>query len=173
MIYAHGPAGYIVSKLLYSGFKKSNVSKNLFIFWGIFGAIAPDFDLLYYYTIGMCGVSHHEYFTHFPILWFYFMFISLLLIIITKNTSHYAAFAFIFTLNALIHMILDTVAGDTMLWSIPFSYIPVYGMKKYLLWNEDLSEIIIILLAYFIWLINSIKSLYLKINKHLSKYSNI
>ncbi len=173
MIYAHGPAGYIVSKVLYSGFKKSNVSKNQFVFWGIFGAIAPDFDLLYYYTIGMGGGGHHDYFTHYPVFWFYFMFLSVWFVIITRNKSRYAALAFIFILNGFIHTILDTVAGNTMLWLVPFSYMPVYGMEKFLPWSENVTEIIIVVFAYLIWLINSIKTILLKINKHVTKYRSI
>ncbi len=156
---AHAPAGYIVSKLLYSRFIKSKVSYNLFIFWGIVGATAPDFDLLYYYTFGHPKHTHHEYFTHFPIFWLSLLLISVVWLKLANNNSQNAPLAFIFTINGFIHMILDSINGEFLLfWLAPFSFYTLY-IDPYLPWNDGTLELFTILWALYLWKKNEINQL--------------
>ena len=77
MIFGHLPAGYITSKLLFKKFATRTSFYKAFMFWGMFGAIAPDIDLFYYYLIDVYKNSHHTYFTHFPLFWLILLLISL------------------------------------------------------------------------------------------------
>ncbi|MEI8187177.1 MAG: metal-dependent hydrolase [Chlorobiaceae bacterium] len=169
MIIAHAPAGYIVSKLLFKRFLKCNVSYNFFIAWGMIGAIAPDFDLLYYYPIDHQQHYHHEYFTHFPLFWLSLVMISVMWLLSAKNQSQHAALTFIFTLNGFIHMVLDTIAGEFMLWLAPFSHRSVFGLDKYLPWSRGFSELFIILIALYLWKNKYIKTVLSKLDTQVSK----
>ena len=148
---AHAPAGYIVSTLLYSRFIQSKVSYNLFIFWGMVGAIVPEFDFLYHYTIDQEKHNHHEYFTHFPLFWLCLLPISVVWLTLANNHSQNAALAFIFTINGFIHMILDSINGDFLLfWLAPFSFITFY-IDPYIPWNDAVLEFFTILWAVYLW----------------------
>ena len=118
MIFGHLPAGYIMSNILWETSDKKTSFYKTFLFWGMFGAIAPDTDLLYSLLID--HAYHHSYITHFPIFWISLLLIALLWLRIDKTRRNVAASCFIFTLNALVHLILDTVTGH-ILWLAPFS----------------------------------------------------
>jgi hypothetical protein len=119
MTFGHLSAGYITSKLLFKEFKHQAVFSKAFMFWGMFGSIAPDFDILYYYTTKHTLINHHQYFTHFPIFWLALLLISLFWLRLHHHRSQNPASAFIFTFNGFIHTVLDTVTGD-ILWLAPF-----------------------------------------------------
>jgi inner membrane protein len=127
MIFGHLPAGYITSKLLFKRFEKHNLVYKEFMFWGMLGAIAPDADLLYYYTIDDYHHPHHTYLTHLPFFWVTLFLISLLWLHLRDNHSQNQAFAVIFTLSGCIHMVLDTFTGNVFwlapVFSTPFSFV--------------------------------------------------
>jgi hypothetical protein len=65
MIFAHAPAGYILTRILQ---KKLNTKKHLI--WGIVASITPDLDLIYKkYFDPIVGRNHREYITHTPFFW--------------------------------------------------------------------------------------------------------
>ncbi len=123
MIFGHLPAGYITSKLLFKKFATRTSFYKAFMFWGMFGAIAPDIDLFYYYLIDVYKNSHHTYFTHFPLFWLILLLISMVWLRLGDNHSQNPAFAFIFAINGLIHMLLDTFTGN-IFWLAPFLNTP-------------------------------------------------
>ncbi len=164
MIFGHLPAGYITSKLLLKKFKNSSVNANVFIFWGMFGAIAPDSDLFYYLLRDPSQPQHHhhKYVTHFPIFWLTLLLISLLWLLLYHRRSQKAALSFIFTLNGFIHIVLDTITSH-ILWLAPFMDKPFSlitnsskGVSYFTHWTFAL-EIFLIFFALFLWLASSIK----------------
>ena len=123
MVFGHLPFGYITAKILVKRFKNYPVPVNQFMFWAMFGAIAPDTDLLYYYVVDYfkhhSPHQHHYYLTHFPIFWLTLLLISTLWLIAGQRLSTNSVFAFVFTLGGFFHMVLDTVTGS-VLWLAPF-----------------------------------------------------
>lgn len=118
MFIAHLPAGYIVSSLLFPRFEKTGVTKRRLLQAGIAGALTPDADLLYFYLADHRQHHHHSYITHFPLVWIGLVLLSVAWTLFTRNKTR-AALAFIFSMNGLLHMILDTVVGDIW-WLAPF-----------------------------------------------------
>ncbi|MEI8185388.1 MAG: metal-dependent hydrolase [Chlorobiaceae bacterium] len=151
MHFAHLPAGYITSKLLFRKFEKSPVKFNRFAFWGMLGSIAPDFDFIYYFFIDHKDHHHHEYFTHFPIFWLSLLLISLLWLSFDTNHKHISALAVIFSLNGLIHMLLDTIAGFVV-WLAPFADMDKpFTLGNYIPWDTGFLEFFIFLWALYLW----------------------
>jgi hypothetical protein len=118
MIIGHLPTGYIVSTLIASRFIGFRISHKGFILAGILGAIAPDLDMLYFYLVDHKQHHHHTYVSHYPILWIFLLFLSLFWFTLTKNKS-YAVISCIFSLNGVIHMLLDTIVGEIW-WLAPW-----------------------------------------------------
>ncbi len=162
MIFGHLPAGYVISKLLSERLENCLLFYKTFIFWGLFGAIAPDTDLLYSLLIDQA--YHHNYVTHFPIFWLSLLLISLLWLRLQKTWSKVPALCFIFTLNALIHLILDTVTGH-ILWLAPFSDKQFSlitesseGGHYFTQWGFGL-ELFLMFWALLVWLTSSIRKI--------------
>jgi inner membrane protein len=159
MIFGHLPAGYITSKLLFKKFEARTSFYKAFMFWGMLGAIAPDVDLFYYYMIDVYKHSHHTYLTHFPFFWLTLLLLSVLWLLLSKNRDQNPAFAFIFAINGLIHMFLDTFTGN-IFWlapflNTPFSFVSLdleynsWGLNYFTHW-AFLLELFIILWAVFL-----------------------
>jgi inner membrane protein len=167
MIIAHLPAGYITSKMLYSRFQSRGCSLKLFFWSGIFGSIAPDLDMAYFYLIDKRQHHHHTYWIHFPVVWFSMLIFSVIWLYSGRFVNR-AALSFIFSLNGIIHMLLDSVVGD-ICWSAPFSDKPFslftvpalynpWWLNFLLHWSFYL-ELAIIVLALCLWYRTSNSSL--------------
>jgi len=122
MFISHVPAGYISSKLLYPRFANSGVPAKYFLWAGTAGAVAPDFDMLYFYLVDHCQHHHHTYVTHYPIVWIILLLASIIALKSGDNPC-IASLAVIFSLNGLIHMLLDSIVGDIW-WFAPFVWKP-------------------------------------------------
>jgi hypothetical protein len=118
MIIGHIPAGYVLSKLLFSRLEKVGVGQTPFMFAGLSGAIAPDLDLFYFYLIDNRQHHHHSYFTHFPIVWIIALSLTLFWFI-TARSKKFAALAFVFAINGFFNLLLDSIVGDIW-WLAPF-----------------------------------------------------
>jgi len=162
MIFGHLPAGYITSKLISERLENCPFFYKTCMFWGLFGAVAPDTDLLYSLLID--HAYHHNYVTHFPIFWLTLLLISLLWLQLDKTRSKVPALCFIFTLNALIHLILDTVTGH-ILWLAPFTNQQFSlitessgGAHYFTQWGFGL-EFFLMFWALFLWLTSCIQEI--------------
>lgn len=118
MFIGHLPAGFISARLLFTHLKSVGVSYTAFIAWGMFGAIIPDIDMVYFYLIDHRQHHHHSYITHFPIVWLSLLIVSSAWFCKTSQRKN-AVLVVIFSLNAFIHIILDTIVGDIW-WLAPF-----------------------------------------------------
>lgn len=102
MIIGHLPAGYIAAKLLFPRFEGEGITIIKFLWAGIFGAIAPDLDMVYFHLIDHRQHHHHTYFTHFPILWASLLLISVSWFYMAQSRAN-STIALIFSLNGFIH----------------------------------------------------------------------
>lgn len=118
MFIAHLPAGYIVSNVIAKRIDSNQFNIKLFVIAGMIGAIAPDLDMIYFYLFDHKQHHHHSYFTHYSILWFSLLLFSIVLYQVVIDKSK-AILAIIFSINACLHMILDSFVGDIW-WFAPF-----------------------------------------------------
>ena len=159
MIIGHLPSGYILSKLLTNRVVGNGINSRRLTITGITGAIAPDFDWLYYFSIGNEQHLHHTYWTHYPIVW-----AGLLLLFsawyrwISNNPS--VLLGVVFSAAGLMHMVLDSIVGDIMwfapfnnesyaLFSVPELYKP-WWLNYILHWTFSL-ELLVTLWALVLW----------------------
>jgi inner membrane protein len=157
--FAHLPAGYITCRLLYSTFEKRIHAYSTYLFWGLFGAVAPDLDrFLQVMSDSSDETLKHDYFTHYPLFWLLLCMISYMWLSSSNNQNPVSAF--MFSLGGFIHTILDTVIGRIS-WFAPFSQ-EKYGIVSLVrhydpsmlpdFWNFGyLLDFLIILWAFTLW----------------------
>ncbi|MDR3054139.1 MAG: metal-dependent hydrolase [Zoogloeaceae bacterium] len=120
MITAHAPSGYILAKALIARWRSPPglpVSARAAILIAVIGALAPDFDMMYFYLVDAAQTHHHRYFTHWPIVWLTLMALSALFFRLTRSALAFAIL--LFCACAFLHLILDTLVGDIW-WLAPF-----------------------------------------------------
>ncbi len=118
MILGHLPAGYLVSRLAFSRFGSGSAALRWYLVCGMLGAIAPDTDLIYATLFAREYRHHHTYWTHLPIVWISLLLFSMGLRSLGRRHG-FSSCLFIFSLNGLVHMVLDTIAGEIW-WFAPF-----------------------------------------------------
>jgi inner membrane protein len=119
MIIGHLPAGYVCSKLLFGRFERYGCPPRAFITAGMLGAVAPDFDMLYFHLVDHRQHHHHTYWTHFPVVWITLLCASALWLWFGSRWRGVAPLALIFSLNGLLHLLLDSIVGDIW-WLAPW-----------------------------------------------------
>lgn len=119
MIIGHLPAGYVLSRIGYSWFCHVISSYRPFMFWGMFGSIVPDLDMLYFHLIDHRSTHHHKYFSHYPSVWLSIVAIAAIFSISETSRKKFGGYALLFSVSAFLHLILDTVVGDVW-WFAPF-----------------------------------------------------
>ena len=154
MFIAHLPIGYLASRLIYPRLRSPEIERKGFLIAGMAGAIAPDLDMFYFYLIDHRQHHHHSYWTHYPIVWMCLLLLSPSLSFLGKWKA-LAVIMMIFSLNGLIHMLLDSVAG-IIYWFAPISH-KAYGLVTvqalYTPWwlNFILHWSFLIEMAIFTW----------------------
>jgi inner membrane protein len=141
MIIAHGPAGYLLTKLFTNTIFRNSISPqhnakryNVLILTGIIGGIMPDFDFICYILSSSNRIPHHLYLTHMPFFWICMM--SLLVVTGTLlRKPYFTAVSITLCSSALLHLIFDTLTGD-IYWLYPFSRHPfnVFSVHGTYIW---------------------------------------
>lgn len=155
MILAHLPAGYIFSVLTFQRLNPGSVERSLYLRAGMFGAVAPDLDMIYFYGIDHRAHTHHSYFSHFPITWLILLIFALIWL---KNADrkNSALLMTVFAANGLLHMLLDYCASN-IYWLAPFVMRPFSLLTEdrwwlsFLLYRSFLLEFAIIAWAVCLW----------------------
>ena len=118
MIIAHAPSGYILGTLISRRISRIPISAKAVIVAGIIGALAPDFDMLYFYLIDNRQTHHHKYLSHWPIIWLTLTAASTVWLSVARQ-SRVAFLSFVFFLGGVLHLVLDSFVGDIW-WFAPF-----------------------------------------------------
>lgn len=118
MFIAHGPSGYILSTFVLSRARTVPASALAVIAAAILGAVAPDFDMLYFHFVDQGRIHHHRYITHWPIFWLGLIAASAALCALWKRCAP-AFLALVFGLGGFLHVVLDSLVGDVW-WLAPF-----------------------------------------------------
>jgi hypothetical protein len=170
MIIAHLPAGYILSKLAYKRFASHIGNYRAFMGWGLFGALAPDMDLLYYHLMDHRRTLHHKYLSHYPVVWLTLIAVAIGFFMLKNKRQTIGCYSLIFAISGFLHLILDTVVGN--IWWLapfidhPFSLVTLprhfhpWWLNMMLHWSF-IIELIIVACGVWLWVRstgNSVKS---------------
>ncbi len=116
MLIAHLPAGYLIANLTTRSGRI--LSQTAFIATMI-GAVIPDIDMIWFWTVDHRQHHHHGYFTHWPSFWF-LVFLFGLAVSFLSSKREWGTVVYMFSLGTFSHMILDSVAAPIM-WLAPLS----------------------------------------------------
>ena len=120
MILAHLPTGYVLGRLLHQPFARTGLAPRSLMVACLLGSIAPDLDFLYYLIDG--SRHHHIFFTHYSVFWVTLLIATALWYGLARD-KRWPALALALTLNAFVHVCLDSVAGSIR-WLAPVSFEP-------------------------------------------------
>ena len=159
MFIGHLPVGYLISKCLARRLRATGVEERRLVAAGLLGAVVPDVDLLYFYLIDERQHHHHLYFPHLPVVWLALTGVSAAWVFAPRSRA-IALLVFIFSLNGLAHMLLDSVAADIW-WFGPWVDMPLSLVTvpvrfepwwlNFLLHWTFLLEVLVLLLAVYVW----------------------
>lgn len=149
MFIAHLPAGYLLGR------GAQRMRPDLPLWPAIFGSIAPDLDMLYFYFVDRGQTHHHEFITHRPAFW---LSLAILSFLVRKPTWRRACV--LFFIAGFLHMGLDSMVGH-IAWGWPvsdrgFHLITVeptqnHWILSFLLHPSFLVEIAILAAAIWVW----------------------
>ena len=114
MFIAHLPAALLLAPCL-PGPAQKRLPRAAFLF----GALAPNLDLLRFYLIDAGQLHHHSYLTHRPAFW-----LALLLTGLALPALRRAPWLAALAAGALLHLALDSVTG-AIAWGWPLSAAPI------------------------------------------------
>lgn len=136
MIFAHLPAGYLLSRKLQRHLPAILQSPWL-LPCGLLGSVLPDVDLLYLHLFDASPQHHHRYWTHLPIFWLPVSAIVLNALWHRRNRPAFGC-ALLLLANVWLHLLLDSWAGD--IWWMypwldkPFALVQVPPIEGFWLW---------------------------------------
>lgn len=159
MIIGHLPSGYIAAKLLIKKYWPTEHNTTAIKTACITGAIAPDFDMLYFYLVDNKQHHHHSYWPHYPIVWTTLICISALWSAKAKN-KYWAKLLLLFSCCGFLHILLDSIVGDIWwgapfidkpfsLFTVPALYTP-WWLNFILHWSF-LFELVLVFWAIYLW----------------------
>lgn len=117
MFIAHLPSGYLLAIALMKRVSRFPASAPVIMLWAIFGALAPDFDMGYFYLVDNRQTHHHRYPTHWPLVWLALCTAAWLWRRAAPCSTN-AALTWVFGLGGVLHLILDSLVGDIW-WLAP------------------------------------------------------
>ncbi|MEX6500454.1 metal-dependent hydrolase [Pseudomonas zhanjiangensis] len=116
MFIAHLPSGYLLTVALAK--RLHQVPLPWLMSAGILGALAPDFDMAYFYLVDQRQTHHHQYPSHWPLCWLALCAAALIWRYLAPH-SRGAVLAWLFGLGGILHLLLDSLVGDIW-WLAPF-----------------------------------------------------
>jgi len=131
MITAHLPSGYVLGRLL--------PKRPYILTAAIVGGVLPDLDLIWFYLIDDRAFHHHRYWVHIPLFWA--LVAGVALPVMAWARRDLLAPAMVFFAALLMHICLDTIAGD-VLWHWP--------------WSDHMTHLITVPAAHDNWVLNFI-----------------
>lgn len=119
MFIGHLPAAYLLGCTATKVFTSAQLSSSAIVLAALVGGVLPDFDLIYFYTIGAKQVVHHQYWSHIPIYWVVIYLCFSLVTLLFKKLKVFKILSVVF-LAIVLHLALDTITGQIH-WLHPFS----------------------------------------------------
>lgn len=119
MLIGHLPAAYLLGCTVCKALPSKLLSSRAIVLAALVGGVLPDFDLIYFYTLGGKQVVHHQYWSHIPFYWVVVYLFFSLITFICQNLNAFKIVSVVFSAIVL-HLTLDTVTGQIH-WLYPFS----------------------------------------------------
>jgi inner membrane protein len=116
MLIAHFPAGCLLAKFTQ---KSGQILSQTAFIATLIGAVIPDIDMIWFWTVDHRQHHHHGYFTHWPSFWL-LVFLLGLAVSLLSSKREWVVVVCMFTLGTMSHMVLDSVAAPIM-WLAPLS----------------------------------------------------
>jgi len=129
MLIGHLPIGYFTTRYL---IKKLKLPLNKsWLGLGLFAAIIPDLDYIYWFFSNSQITSHRGYITAYPLFYLTIFFISVIVYCLIKKIWLKSAIIIIF-FNIFLHFCLDTFFyGVRWLYPLSKAYFGVYNIGGY------------------------------------------
>ena len=144
------PSGYVLSRALSGGQAVAIAA--------IAGALVPDLDLIWFYTVDARAIHHHRYWVHAPT---FALVVSALALGLGKALRPgLTPIILAFAIGWLLHIALDSIAGGIMwLWPVSdtlFALIEVpatysHFLISFLLHPSFLLELAVWVVALWLW----------------------
>lgn len=121
MFIAHMPVAYLLGLGFVRRFlpEAPERVRQSVIATGIAASILPDFDLLYFYLVDS-GVTHHHFFSHWPLFWLFVVAAATGICLSFPHTRRFPPYVAIAGINLFAHMVMDSVASS-IYWLEPFA----------------------------------------------------
>jgi inner membrane protein len=146
---AHLPSGYVLARAL-----PRSIPGLLPV--ALLGAVAPDFDMIWFLFVDDGAIHHHRYWVHIPAFWAAVAVVALPL----AWWLGYLRTGLVFFAAILMHLALDTISGGIM-WGVPFSdhlfalvEVPAaysHWVISFMLHWTFLAEVVVWLVAITLW----------------------
>jgi len=159
MFIGHLPAAYLLAQAVKRKARSVSASNQPIVLTTLIGGIAPDIDLIYFYTIGGKRVVHHEYWTHIPVYWLA-IFMVCTSVAYLVGCTRYVFLLSVALCGVLLHLMLDTVTGKIQ-WLYPYSnqaytFVEVPSVHHWWVFNflfhwTFLAEILLLVLAIAVY----------------------
>lgn len=152
MLTAHLPSGYVLAKTM-------GRTGPWAMGAALLGAVAPDFDMLWFYFVDQGQTHHHRFWPHIPAIW---LAIALIFWPMARRVpARQRQAVAIFLAAVALHLLLDSLAGGIMwLWPIDDRLLhlvtvpPRYNhwVLSFILHWTFLAEVAIWIAAAVLWL---------------------
>lgn len=109
MLTAHLPSGYVLAR-------SADPDIRWLIPAALFGAVLPDFDMLFFHFVDDRSIHHHRYWVHVPAFWAVVAVLALPLL----ARWNMLRTGLVFFAAVFLHLCLDTIGGGIM-WAAPFN----------------------------------------------------
>jgi inner membrane protein len=159
MIVGHLPSGYVLAKLLAEKVAHIGATPRQILLACLLGAIAPDFDMLYFHLVDNGKHHHHTYWSHLPIVWLSSLLLCMLCYKLTSRKKE-TMLSMLLVLAGIVHLILDSIVGDIW-WLMPLVDKPysLFGVParfdpwwlNFILHWSFAMEMVLWLWAYKLW----------------------
>lgn len=130
MLTAHLPSGYVLARAL-------RANTRVIMGAALLGAVAPDFDMLWFHFVDHKAFHHHHYWVHIPAFWAGVSLVLLPLIAIFKRAA--LAPALVFLAAIFLHLILDSLVGEiAWLWPVSrelYALFEVPATRSHWVWS--------------------------------------
>jgi inner membrane protein len=152
---AHLPSGYVLARALPPAIPALMPIPFLMPV-ALLGAVAPDFDMIWFLFVDKGAIHHHRYWVHIPAFW---ALVALVALPLAWWLGHLRT-ALVFFAAILMHLLLDTISGGIM-WGVPFSdrlfalvEVPAaysHWVISFMLHWTFLAEVVVWLVAISFW----------------------
>lgn len=151
MLIAHLPSGYLLAR--------AARAKGQALAATLLGAVAPDFDMLWFHLIDHRAFHHHKYWVHAPGFWVLLALVALPMIRALRPAL--LTPALLFLAAVFLHLFLDSLGGGIM-WAWPLTTdlyqlvtVPAtqgHWVLSFILHWTFLAELVITAAAILLWL---------------------